>query len=65
MVGWHHRLQEIDEDRGTWRSAIYGSQRVRHDLETEQQQYEKTQMCGCGTDWQNVTGDPNCPPVYV
>ena len=65
MVGWHHWLQEIDEDRGTWHSAICGSQRVKHDLETEQQQYKKTQVCGCGMGWQNVTGDPNRPAVYV
>ena len=73
MVGWHHRLdghefeqlQETEEDRGTWCSAICGSQRVRHDLETEQQQCKETQMYGYSTDWQNVNGDPDHPAVYV
>jgi len=32
------KLWEIVEDRGTWRAALYGVTRVRHDLVTEQQQ---------------------------
>ena len=32
------KLWEIVEDRGTWRAALYGVTRVRHDLATEQQQ---------------------------
>ena len=32
------RLLEIMKDRGAWRQSM-GSQRVRHDLETEQQQH--------------------------
>ena len=32
------KLQEIVKDRAAWLTAIYGSQRVRHDLGTEQQQ---------------------------
>ena len=30
------KLWETVEDRGTWRAAVHGSQRVRHDLVTEQ-----------------------------
>ena len=32
------KVREIVKDRGTWRAAVMGPQRVRHDLETEQQQ---------------------------
>ena len=31
-------LWETVEERGAWRTAVQGSQRVRHDLVTEQQQ---------------------------
>ena len=31
------KLQETVKDRETWRAAVPGSQRVGHDLETEQQ----------------------------
>ena len=45
MVGWHHqindvslsKLQEMVKDRGAWRAAVHGVQRVRYDLATEQQ----------------------------
>ena len=36
------KLQETVKDRETWRAAVPGSQRVGHDLETEQQQKYKT-----------------------
>ena len=45
MVGWHHRLnghdfeQTLGDGEGQ-RSLSMGSQRVRHDLVTEQQQTE-------------------------
>ena len=32
------RLRETVKDREAWRAAVHGSQRVRHDLVTEQQQ---------------------------
>ena len=32
------RLQEIVKGQGSWRAAVRGSQRVRRDLATEQQQ---------------------------
>ena len=31
-------LQETVKDRGAWRAAVHGSQRVGHDLATEQQE---------------------------
>ena len=31
------KLQELVMDREAWRAALMGSQRVRHDLETEEQ----------------------------
>ena len=31
------KLQEAVKDRGAWCTAVQGSQRVRHDLATEQQ----------------------------
>ena len=31
------KLWEIVKDRGAWRFADYGVQRIRHDLETEHQ----------------------------
>ena len=47
MVGWHHWFNEHEfkqilrdgEGQGSWHTAILGSQRVRHDLEIEQQCY--------------------------
>ena len=32
------KLREIVKDREAWRAAVQGSQRIRHDLATEQQQ---------------------------
>ena len=32
------KLQEIVKDKETWHAAVHGSQRVRHNLTTEQQQ---------------------------
>ena len=32
------KLWEIAEDRGAWRAAVQGLQRVGHDLATEEQQ---------------------------
>ena len=48
MVGWHHQLNghESEQTLGQWRTGkagmllSMGSQRVRHDLATEQQQLE-------------------------
>ena len=39
MVGWHHRLMDMDlarlhqlmMDREAWSAVVHGSQRVRHD----------------------------------
>ena len=44
MVGWHHRpnghefeqTPETVKDREAWCAAVHRSQRVRHDLVTEQ-----------------------------
>ena len=33
-----NKLQEIVKDREAWHATVYGLQRVRHDLATEQQQ---------------------------
>ena len=33
------KLREIVKDREAWRAAVHGSQRVRHNLATEQQQF--------------------------
>ena len=51
MVGWPHRLNghELEQtlggmkDRETWRAAVHGLQRVRHDLAAEQQQHSSEQ----------------------
>ena len=32
------KLREIVKNRGAWHAAVHGSQRVVHDLVTEQQQ---------------------------
>ena len=32
------KLQEVVKDREPWNAAVHGSQGVRHDLVTEQQQ---------------------------
>ena len=37
-------LQETVKDREAWCDAVHGSQRVRHDLVTEQQQQKQSQM---------------------
>ena len=45
MVGWHHQFNgyelgqtpEDGEDREAWCATVHGSQRVGHDLATEQQ----------------------------
>ena len=34
--------REIAEDREAWRAAVHGSQRIRHDLVTEQQHKSNT-----------------------
>ena len=44
MVGWHHRLMDMSlgnlketvKDREAWHAAGHGTQRVGHDLATEQ-----------------------------
>ena len=42
------KFWEMVKDREAWHAAIHGSQRVRHDLETEQQKYVKVvEMCVC------------------
>ena len=33
-----NKLQEMMKDREAWRAAVHGSQRLGHDLVTEQQQ---------------------------
>ena len=43
------KLQKVVEDRGAWRAAVHGSQRVGHDLATEQQQ-----LVGGSEKWQSV-----------
>ena len=52
------RRQRRTEEPGVLQSVGH---RVRHDLETEQQQCKETQMYGYSTDWQNVNGDPDHP----
>ena len=45
MVGYYHHLSDMNlrklrervKDREAWNAAVHGSQRVRHDLTTEQQ----------------------------
>ena len=46
MVGWYHQLSwhefeqilRVMKEREAWHAAVHGSQRVRHDWVTEQQQ---------------------------
>ena len=42
------KLWEIVKDREDWQAAVYGLQRVRHDLATEQQQ--SSCLWGCPGD---------------
>ena len=42
------KLRETVKDRGTWCAAVQGSQRVRHDLVTEQQQLDFLEYCPKG-----------------
>ena len=50
MVGWHHqlngrdlsKLQEMVKDKEAWHAAVHRSQRLGHDLVTEQQIYKTT-----------------------
>ena len=53
-------LQETVKDRGAWRAAVHGSQRVGHDLATEQQlvSWDKglcpryaLRLCPCADSW--------------
>ena len=55
MVEWNHRLNgsmslskfwELMKDREAWRAVVMGSQRVRHDLATEQQLYIVLEITG-------------------
>ena len=43
MVGWHHRLNELEFEQALGdnegQGSLVCSQRVRHDLATEQQQH--------------------------
>ena len=34
------KLQEIVKNKEAWHAAVHGLQRVRHDLASEQQQYQ-------------------------
>ena len=34
------KLQEMMKDKEAWHAAVHGLQRVRHDLASEQQQYQ-------------------------
>ena len=36
-------------DRGAWQTIVLGSQRIRHDLETKQQQQYSLRVCVCFT----------------
>ena len=35
------KFQKIVEDRGTWHAAVHGVAKVKHDLETKQQQRQQ------------------------
>ena len=39
------KLEELATDREAWSAAVQGSQRVRHDLVTEQQQHYNYYLC--------------------
>ena len=39
------KLQEMVKDREAWRAALHGSQRLGHDLASEQQQQKKRKYC--------------------
>ena len=48
IVGWHHRLNGLefeqtpgDGEGQAWHAAVHGSQRVRHNWATEQQQQQQ------------------------
>ena len=48
IVGWHHRLNglefeqtPVDGEGQAWHAAVHGSQRVRHNWATEQQQQQQ------------------------
>ena len=43
------KLWETVKDRETWHAAVRGLQRVRHDLETEQQQYDQKKCFTSGS----------------
>ena len=38
------KFREIGMNREAWRAAVHGLQRVRHDLVTEQQQQQQSQI---------------------
>ena len=52
MAGWHHqvnnmrlsKLQEMVKDQETWRAAVCGLQRVRHNWASEQQQQNRAHL---------------------
>ena len=49
------KLWETVEDSGAWRAAVHGSQRVSHNLATEQQQdLTFLQCCLTGTKKQSI-----------
>ena len=42
-----NKFREMVKDREAWCAAVHGSQRVGHDLVTEQQQFQISQMLLC------------------